>query len=127
LAQSDDKARTILLVTKINQLPWEDAGATKAPAKGKVSTMPAKAPASAPAASTASNGEADLEMEAAAAISEVLEKNGGSVAKKALGMQVFRVLGQSPNRSAILNLVASDDFLAQEGTPWNYDGTTVSS
>jgi hypothetical protein len=66
-------------------------------------------------------------MEAADAITQVLEKNGGSVAKKALGMQVFRILGQSPNRSAILNLVANDEFLGQDGVPWDFDGTTVTS
>jgi hypothetical protein len=131
LAAHDDKVRTILLVTKINEFPWESGqeapASTKPAAKGKLATVPSKAPAAKANAAPATNGGADLDDEAAAAILQVLEAEGGAVTKKMLGMKVFRVLGQSPNRSPILNLCGSDDFLGQEGAPWQFDGTTVAA
>lgn len=134
LQNQDEKVRTILLVTQIKQFPWEDAGnaqaaaGAKKPAQtGKVATPPAKASGKPAAAAPATNGNAALDDEAGAAILAVLAKNGGAVEFKKLGMQVFRELGSSPNRSAILNLVASADYMAQEGAPWSFDGNTVSA
>lgn len=131
LQNADDKVRTILLVTQIKQFPWESApaalGAKKPVQTGKVATPPVKASGKAAAAPAATNGSADLDDEAGAAILAVLKNNGGAVEFKKLGMQVFRELGTSPNRSAILNLVANPEYLAQEGTPWQFDGTTVSA
>ena len=127
LANQDDRQRTILLVTRILQLPWEAEGAAKPAAKAPAQVKGGKVSLVKPNGAAATSPADDLNDEAGAAILQVLEKNNGTVAKKVLGMQVFRVLGQSPNRSAILNLVASDDFLASENAPWNFDGTTLTA
>lgn len=130
LQQANEKPQSTLVCTQIKQLPWEAEQAAKpakAAPKAVTSIKAANKPNGKPAAAPQEQAATGIEDEAATAVAAVLAAEGGSCAKKSLGMKVFRVLGQSPNRSAILNLVATDDFLATEGAPWTFDGTTVSA
>lgn len=111
LENDGDKKKTILVVTKIINMPWE---AKKGGVAGKSTGKTAPA---------ASNGNADVNDEAVAAVVEVLAANDGSFkGKTKLGMACFRALPSSnANRSKVLKLVPTDAFLKQENDFWVYD------
>jgi len=104
-----DKAKTILLVTKINAT----AGERKAKGKGK-----AKAKATADPASTDVTEKATNTVIAAVAVSD----NG--ISKKDLLVESFKALAKDDDRTAVIAEIKKEEFL--EAGPWTYEGGTVS-
>lgn len=151
-AQPNQGAKTVLLVNKIHELPWEPAaqaamqaigagaqaaaagkpkvaGAPKAAApKQAAPAMAAQAPAVLAAAvaqahAPGGNGEA-LDGEARQAVLEMLLAKGGTMAKAALAADAFKFLSTHPKRNEMVTLIYKDEFL--KGGPWSFDGSTLS-
>lgn len=111
-ARADGKVYedTILVVTKVLQLPWDTPKTPvkggKAPAKGKVSVAPKD-----------SAGDTSITDEAIAAVMEVLESNPEGLTKKQLAMAVFKVVAANPNKAGIVKLVYDEEFM--DAGPWS--------
>jgi hypothetical protein len=122
---------TVLLVTKINRLPWEKAGKSGgATSKSPSSVRPTNValPAATPGPTVAASpSDTDLLDEAGSILLEVLASNGNSIPKSRIAMKTFKALAGNPNRSAILQLLANDEFLNQDNVPWAFDGTTITA
>lgn len=134
LTGSDGK--TVLVVDKIHQLPW-DAPATAPKAKAATKATAPKPPMAtqvqAPqavnqqaAAVAAIDQTTPLFAQAQEGLLGIIASKGGSVAKKDIAGLAFSVFAKDPNRNALVQMMYKDDFLAAEGQPWSFDGTTVS-
>lgn len=100
---------TILTVSKIHKLPWEKKAA-KGGGKGKGGGK-AKVEA-------ASGTAEDVATASTDALMAVLAENPDGVAKQQIPGLVFKAIGDSPLRNAVVKLVFTDDFL-KEG-PWEF-------
>jgi hypothetical protein len=107
---------TILIVTKVLQLPWD------APKKG--GKAPAQAVAKSKVAAKGKAPEADVGDEAASAIMEVLMENPEGLTKQQLTKAVFQVVKDNPNKSAIVKMCFDDEFLA--GGAWSFENGVIS-
>jgi len=130
-----ERDNTVLVVTKINRLPWE--GQTGG---HKVATMPAKpatprpAPAPAPAPATAPpppppnapEAGADYSEEAAEVLVAALEANNGTIPVNRIAMKTLKILANHPHRAEILALLNNSDFLLLQAG-WGFDGTNITS
>jgi hypothetical protein len=118
--------KTILVVSAINRLPWEKAtpaGGKKAPATGKPVSKPAAKPAAKTETAEVSGGA--VEDKVTEFILGVLAE-AGTVMKKELPAKIFAALKDDPDKSAMVKVVFSDDFL--NAGPWNYsDGVLVAN
>lgn len=106
---------TILTVDQILQLPWEK--------KGKAATKSATAKGA-----SQKGGEAppNVDEEAVnAVISLLAESEGEAIAKSKLPGMVFKKVATSPNKSAILAKVMTDEFLSSHDE-WVYENGKVS-
>jgi hypothetical protein len=121
--EGDDREQTILVVDEILQLPWEatddKVGKGKAAGKGKA-TGKAKA---APVPDEVTNGLAERAEEI---VMEALSTaDSASIDRKALAVKIYSTLKGDDDRTALMNLIGSEDFLRGE-RPWQYDGKAVS-
>lgn len=134
------REKTVVTIEKIHRLPWDakkpggmagkSAGAPKMGGLGGTKT--------AAAAGGKANGQAaqsqqsamavddELTVAAQGAIVDVVAEAGGSVPKARLSQLLFKQLAKDPNRNQIVNLAFKDEFLSMDGSPWSYDGTTIS-
>lgn len=133
-ADPTSKDKHILVPTEINAWPWEakksaGKGTAAKPAAAKAAPK-AAAKASAPAAaeSTSGNGN-DYEAIAIERVQQAITEAGGTLARKALVQNVFRLTAKDGGpdvRSAIAKVVNSEEFLnAQSGSSWLYDGESL--
>jgi hypothetical protein len=108
----EDKKKddTVLVVTKINSLPWEAAPAA---------TATGATPGPAAAATPATGGLGD---EVTGFLLGHL--GAGPVAKQALPALVFKGFEAHPGRNQILQMVYDDAFLG--AGPWKYENGTLS-
>jgi hypothetical protein len=127
-----ERERTVLVVSKINRLPWEKQGGKPAarPQAASISRPTAAGAGkstSAPAAAT--NGENDLTEEAQGIMLQLLEAKGGEVAKKGIAPGVFKLLAGNPARAELLKTLTDEEFLLSgaEGGLWAYENSTVSA
>jgi len=118
---------TVLVVSKIHKLPWENAANL---AKGQAKTKTAKT-ASAPvavaeqASGPAANGQGDLTGKATEGLLAILAEKGGSITKAQIAQAAFKYFQKDADRNQLVQMVYKDEFLGGEGTPWSFDGTTV--
>ena len=122
--------KTIGIVTKILSFPWDAKGAKPGPkavaGRGKTAATTTTAPVA------QGNGAVDqndpIFQETVGHVMAVIAANGGSVAKKALSNEVFKLVQKSPNRNPIMSLAFMDAFLSGNmgEVPFNFDGSTVS-
>lgn len=120
--------KTVLVVSKINRLPWEKTGTGKA--APKLSASRTAAPSSTKTAPAATNGEAsDLAEEAQGLILQLLENKGGEVKKTGVGAGAFKLLTGNANRGELLKLMTDDGFLSEgaESGLWAYENNTISA
>lgn len=116
---NDTRDKTVLCFSKIYEKKGKAGGAMKpgagAAAKGKVNGAAAAA-------------DTDLDAEAMDAVLNILgmDEVAGSVTRTKLSQLMFKQLKGNPNASKIITLAFKADFLAAEGRPWAFDGTTVS-
>lgn len=125
-----ERERTVLVVTSISKLPWDKAGKTAvktAAAPGKAAMSPKAAPGkAAPAAIPES--EVDVDELAVTTLVAILEANGGKVKKSMIAMKSLKVMEKTdPNRAAVMEKLADEEFLASEGLGWEFDGETVTA
>lgn len=108
-ASSSDRARTVLIVTAILEIPGEKAAGKKAPAKaaGKAPAKPAAA-AKKPAAATEGEGVDDKAVET---MLSILADEPSGIAKSKIPGKVFKLLKDDPDRNDVLKLLSSDEFL----------------
>jgi hypothetical protein len=122
-----DKNKTLGIVTKLLGLPNEGTKAGKA----KVSKAATKGqPVAQTQASPATNGAEDpdaIHGETVGHILSILAAKGGSVEKKALSNELFKLVQKDPNRNKIMALGFKDEFLngAMGEVPFSYNGTTI--
>lgn len=119
---------TVAVVTKIHKMPWETAKAGSVNAAKAVSKPNGRVAPAQTQAPLEENEQADtgVQEEAAGILLAVLEAKGGSVKKMGIAPGSFKLLAGNPSRSAILNLLASEDFLnLGEDYGWTYDGQNV--
>lgn len=101
---------TILVVSKIHQLPWEKAAAKgKGTAKGKGAASPVSA---------------SIDDELVEAVQGILLEKGGEVTRQQLAAAAFQALKDNPNRNAMVKRVYEDEFLGNG--PWTYEKGVVS-
>jgi hypothetical protein len=132
--------KTVAIVTKIHKMPWEQASGSKA--QGKASpvatatrpnpTTAAMAPGRSAATKPPSDANPepdDFTEEAAGIMIAVLDAKNGEVKKSQLAAAAFKPLSGNPNRSGILALITSDDWLAEQGENfgWAYENSTVTA
>ena len=106
LKQKGDRDNTVLVCTKINQLPWDSDGG-KGKAKGKAGKSAA--------ASTLADPVAEI-------ITGVIVENGGEVTKKALMSALFKdegIVGLGAEKTTALKLAADDTYLGGR-SEWVY-------
>lgn len=116
-----ERERTVLVVTSISKLPWDKAGAKKA----ATVAVPAKTTGTkaAPAAV-----KVDVDELAVSTLVAILEANGGKVKKSMIAMKSLKVMEKTdPNRAAVMEKLADEEFLASEGLGWEFDGETVTA
>jgi hypothetical protein len=106
-AKKDD---TVLVMTKINKLPWEAAGAPAAAA-----ASPGGAPAATP-------GNDALKNEVTGFL--LAQLGAGPVAKQALPALIFKGFEAHPSRNQIMTMVYDDAFLG--AGPWKYENGQLS-
>lgn len=108
-----DKAKTILLVTKINSMPGEKKGKGKGKGKGKATSKKATEPA-----------DEDLTDKAVNTVIAAVKASENGIAKKDLLTEAFRSLAKDPDRNAVIAEIKKDEFL--EAGPWTYEDGTIS-
>jgi hypothetical protein len=102
---------TVLVVSKIHQLPWEKKGA----APGKTITT----------ATSAAASDGDLSEKATGVVMEILASEGKAIPKQQLVTKVFQHVKTDPDRNKLVQLVHKDEFLSNG--PWSYDKGMVSA
>lgn len=107
---------TILVVTKILQLPWD------APKKGKAMAKVAGKPAAGKAAVKGTDN--DVASEATDAVMEVLSGNPEGMTKQQLAKALFQVVKGNTNASAIVKMCYDEEFLGSG--PWSFEDGVVS-
>lgn len=107
-AQDGERERTVLVVTKINKMPWEKKP-TGAAGKGK--PAPAPAPGKGKAATAPVPASGDVSEEAAATLLAIIEGKE-SVKVSSLPVLSLKHLAGNANRFAILAMLKDGDFLA---------------
>jgi hypothetical protein len=126
LKKPEMEAKTYLLVTKINRLPWEaapkpvakgapPAAAKGAPAPGPRAVPPPAAPVAVAPVAVVTEGASDngaLVQKARSTVLQILAEKGGAVLKKQLPTEAFRTLSNDPDRNAIVTMVFQDAFIA---------------
>jgi hypothetical protein len=129
---SGDGNKTILILTKIHTLPWQQAAGPAPIGKGAAAGKKAAQAnqAAAPAAvqqaqDTAAAVSGDVQQKATDTVMSILINKGGVVPKAALAQEAFKLLAKEPDRNLIVQLVFKDEFLSAPGQPWSFDGTTV--
>lgn len=123
---ANGKPKTVLVVKKILSLPWDKAaGAVGGKTKGAKAAQ-ANTAAAAPAAAPVASG--DVLAKSIEHVLNVVMAKGGSIAKASLGQEVFKLVGNDPDRMAIVQTSFKDEFLngSMGAVPWQFDGTTVS-
>lgn len=103
-----DKDRSIVLVEKVETLPWDNKGAAKG-AKKTTATAAPKAAAGATVANISPMSDEAAKEAAQQAVVAILseKKNQGGVAKKDIGTLAFKALSQSPNRNNAVKLLST--------------------
>lgn len=145
LVQDPNKKKgTVLVVNKIHALPWETdkakqflvsmqqpkTGPQAMPIMGSGSgSFQAASPQAGPSVASgsvqvASNGE--LTGKAQEGLIAILASKGGQIAKSQLAQTAFQHFAKDPDRNALVQLMYQDAFLAAPGSPWKFDGSTVS-
>lgn len=130
--------KTVMIVTKIHQMPWETPGQPGRPASARptarttTTARTAAPPATRTAAPAPSNTDAtsdDLTIAAAEILVQVLDAKQGTVAKTGISSGAFRLLAGNADRTAILKNITDDDWLYNNGENfgWSYDGKTVTA
>jgi hypothetical protein len=127
-----ERERTVLVVSKINRLPWETAGKARPTGKAATSASAGTRPPARQAAPAAQNGNAvenDLIEEAQGIMLQLLEAKGGEVAKKGIAPGVFKLLAGNPARAELLKMLTDEEFLLSgaKGGLWAYENSTVSA
>jgi hypothetical protein len=132
LKEGNDKAKDILVVTKILALPGQaQAGTAGKVTKGKAGAKAAPATASQGVAAPVGQASADaVQARAIEVVMEILTSNGGSVPKVAIANKAFKIMqdAKDPLRNDVSKLVFKDEFLSGGlvDVPFSFDGTTVS-
>lgn len=103
------RKRTILLVTDINALPGEKPSKKKKGAKKKASKGKAAA----------------IRTKTIEAVCAVVEFNDGEVEAADLSQMIFKKNKKDSDVKAMTELAADEDFLNDDDTPWEFDGTTL--
>ena len=128
---AEGREQTILIVDKIERMPWEkpEKGAKAGVAgkgKGKAKTAE-KAPANVPQASDVDPATDDIEGRAINLVMELISEGDGSCTKKELMAKGFQRMKDDPDRQTILNkFVFQDAWLGSEGVPWTLEAGVVS-
>jgi hypothetical protein len=94
---------TILVISKIHQLPWET------PKKGKGGAAPVKGKAA----------NEDLDTELTEVVQNILMEKGGEITRQQLAAATFQALKENQNRNAMVKRVYEDEFL--NNGPWIYE------
>ncbi len=118
--RADGREATILLVDKINRLPWEKAS-PKGVGSAAKTTKPATAPTP-PSESEASGDEVENELNEL--IVGLLAEEGTIPKAKLAGLVSKAVDKDNPNRKSMVSLVFRDAFLKKG--PWDYSGGKLS-
>lgn len=105
---------TVLIVSKINQLPWEKKGAATKTAAGKAATPTA----------VENDGDA-IAAKATDVVMEILTAEGKGIPKQQLVTKVFQAAKSDPDRNKLVQMVHKDEFLSNG--PWAYSGGVVSA
>lgn len=126
--QEGQREQTYIAVEKIHSLPWEKKVSKPGGVAAKKSVV-GKPAAAAAAGKTngaaAPTDDSELDAKAMGAVMDAAMGNGGSIAKSGLSQAIFKALVKDPDRNKVVTLAFKDEFLAAEGRPWTYDGTTV--
>lgn len=101
---------TILVISKIHQLPWE--------------AKPGKKGATGATKGKAGGGDASMDEELMEVVQTILLEKGGEITRQQLAAAAFASLKENPNRNAMVKRVYEDEFL-QNG-PWGYEKGVVS-
>ncbi len=107
-----DKAKTILLVTKINAM----AGEKKGKGKGKGKAAKAKA---APVEATE-----DMTKKAVDTVIAAVTASDNGIAKKDMLVEAFKALAKDDDRNEVIAIIKGSDFL--ENGPWTYEDGNLS-
>jgi hypothetical protein len=120
-----ERDNRILLVEKVLALPGTEAAA---PVKAAPAGAPAKKKAAPVAVAPAPTNGAVVNGGVDAKASEFIMSQivTGPQTKQALAQAAFAALNGDTDRNAVIAKVANDAFLGAEGSPWTYDGSTVS-
>lgn len=135
--------KTVAIVTKIHQMPWESSPApANRPAGGRPNGRPATSAATRPTTAAAARTPArtaaaapetastdDLTVESAEILIAVLEGKQGTVGKTGIAPAAFKPLAGNANRAAILANITNDDWLYENGENfgWSFDGKQVTA
>lgn len=98
---------TVLVVSKIHQLPWERKGAATT------------------TAATATGTDGSLAEKATGLVMEILASEGKAIPKQQLVTKLFQHVKADPDRNKLVQLVHQDSFLG--AGPWTYDKGMVST
>lgn len=109
LDSADDKVKTILLVSKINAMPGDKKKGKKAASKKKAAPVEATE---------------DLTDKATDIVIAAVAASENGLAKKELLVEIFKALAKDDDRSAVVQLVKSDEFL--DAGPWTYEDGNLS-
>jgi hypothetical protein len=129
IAEHDAKNKEELMPARVLALPEENGKKTAAKPVAKKPVAAASKPAAAPAAVTPAVAEGDVEAEAVAIVSEILNAAPENTAmSNKIGGLVFAHLARTknPRRAAIMKAVSLNAdvlgaFLGAEGRPWAFD------
>jgi hypothetical protein len=127
--QNNDRAKTILLVTRLNYLPGEaPAAGKKAPAKGKTATPAAKASTTtktAPAKAAAAVDDDMIEELQGHLVGAFAANDLTELKKSQIATTLFKVIDKGDsNRNKLLQMAGKDDVLS-ELTMFSFDGKTL--
>jgi hypothetical protein len=124
----DDGKYSVVLVTKLHgRKDVAAAGGAGKPAPAKPRTVkPVAATTTAAAPAQVVNGAAtvdagDVEPLVQSAILQLLVDNKGTVNKRTLPTALMKAITDPTVRPAAFKLVGNNDWLGQDGQPWNYD------
>ena len=95
---------TVLVVSKVLQLPWEKKGG---------------------AASGTTTTSGDISEKVTGIVLEVLGANNGTLPKQQLVTKVFQHAKSDSDRNKIVQMVHKDEFL--KAGPWSYEGGVVTA
>jgi hypothetical protein len=122
------KAKDILVVTKIHQLPGEKAAVGKKAAGKKTAMAPAAVSSGVAAGAGGAGSNGAAHEKAIETVLAILTSKGGTIKKLAIAQEAFKLMQakNDPHRNEVCQLVFKDDFLGAPGMPWSYTGDVIS-